>query len=116
MTFFLPALALVGLVPFAAASKVGDRPYAVEIVTTVGKCEKTIAARFVVRGDDIISDRASALIAEGAVEKNGTMWARMAKDRDLYRLQGKLKGATGSGAWSSNTRLCGGTWRGRLAQ
>jgi len=30
---------------------------------------------------------------------------------DVYRIQGRFRGPTASGAWSNGLRYCGGNWR-----
>lgn len=90
-----------------------DGAWRIELTTQVGTCEKSIVASFVVQKDDIIANANSPVKADGAVEKNGSMWGRLRSGRDMYRVQGKLGPNAGSGTWSSNTRMCGGKWRGK---
>ena len=101
--------------PFATLAKAAGRDgvWQIQITTQQGNCEKNFGAAFSLRKDDIVTGGESAFTADGAVETSGTMWVRLKKGRDLYRLQGKLEASSGSGSWSSNTRLCGGVWRGK---
>ncbi len=104
------ALAL-SITCLTASASAREGNWHLDIVTTVGKCEKHLQAGFAVRNDDVLPDPKSPLRADGAIDPNGSMWARLTQAKDLYRMQGKLGSRTGSGTWSSNTRLCGGSWK-----
>ncbi len=93
-----------------AASR--DGAWTAVLTTQAGKCEKAFQMRFAARGGDLVTATGSGQSADGAIEPDGTLWLRMKSSRDLYRLQGRMRGASANGTWSSNTRLCGGTWRG----
>jgi hypothetical protein len=89
-----------------------DGAWTAVLTTQAGKCERAFQLRFAARGSDLVTATGSKQSADGALEPDGTLWLRLKSGRDLYRLQGRMRGASASGTWSSNTRLCGGTWRG----
>mgnify|MGYP007078347989 FL=1 len=115
MAAFITAGAVLSFCPYAvpAMAASSDGHWQIEIVSQVGKCEASIAAQFTIRGDDITSSKASTFKADGSVQSDNSLWVRLQQGKNQYRLQGKLKGRTGSGSWSSNTRFCGGIWRGK---
>jgi hypothetical protein len=48
----------------------------------------------------------------GYVDDAGQIVARFTGSGDrVARFHGQLRGSQGSGAWSSSTDMCGGTWR-----
>lgn len=96
--------------PATATSR--DGSWIAVLTTLAGKCERAFQMRFTARGGDLVTATGSKQSADGAIEPDGTLWLRLKSGRDLYRLQGRMRGASASGTWSSNTRLCGGTWRG----
>ena len=110
-------LFLAGFVVAAIASTAIARASALEgrwefvLTTTVGECEKQLGGSFVVKGLDVDPDPKSVLKAAGALEKDGNMWSRLSNGNDIYRIQGRFRGAAASGAWSNGARYCGGTWR-----
>ncbi len=84
----------------------------VEAVTTVGECALLIPTALTV-ADNKIADVTGARVASwGYVDENGNIVARFTGDGErVARFHGALKGARGSGAWSSSTDMCGGVWR-----
>ena len=93
--------------PATATSR--DGAWVAVLTTQAGKCERAFQLRFAARGGDLVTATGSKQSADGAIEPDGTLWLRLKSGRDLYRLQGRMRGASASGTWSSNTRLCGGT-------
>lgn len=113
-TAVLAALAGACLAAPAAQGSQFDGRWNVVLTTTAGDCEKAIPGSFAVKGLDIAHDGKSSLFGAGAIEKNGSMWSRFVHPEnrsDIYRMQGRFRGATASGAWSNGLRYCGGTWR-----
>lgn len=102
------ALSLLALM--SEMSHASDSQWRLVISTEVGTCEKSIPAGLAVRNNDIITLTQTGVQINGSIEPSGAMWARMTRDKHLYRLQGRLIKKNGSGTWSSNTRLCGGKW------
>ncbi len=80
----------------------------IEAATAVGNCPGLIPPTI-----DIVDGR----IAQGAQGEawghveGGVLVARFTTGGHVARLHGNLRGGEGSGAWSSSTDLCGGTWR-----
>lgn len=53
--------------------------------------------------------------AEGKIRPDGKLKVRFAHRNDVLNATGALKGASGSGRWTSPTRDCTGTWVARKA-
>ena len=87
-----------------------DGKWVVEFDTQVGSCEHSFAWPL-----DIVGGRVAG--AEGATEASGFIAPdgltslNIKRGADIFRAQGSVKGAAGSGAWSSSTALCGGRWK-----
>lgn len=84
----------------------------IEATTTVGACPTLIPTAVTV-ADHRIADAAGAGVTSwGYVDDVGNIVARFTGEGDrVARFHGALKGGKGSGAWSSSTDMCGGTWR-----
>ena len=98
--------------PAAALPTDFDGDWQVDARTTVGDCEPEIMATVHVQdGRVVASDAADADVAVwGYIEDGGAVSARFTQGPDMLRASGKLREKAGTGAWSSNTRYCGGTW------
>ena len=110
------ALALLLAVPNqapAARAPGHDGVWAVTGTTDVGSCAATFAGEVTIRGDEIIATNAAGVSAIGAVGPGDSLWARLTSGDGVARASGRFHGATASGAWSSNTALCGGRWSAR---
>ena len=92
-----------------------DGEWAVDVRTTVGDCQPEIAGTVTVQGGHVVAVSGAAIEAWGYIENNGDLSARFTQGQAMLRAQGKLKGKTGAGAWSSNTNYCGGKWTARRA-
>ncbi|QGM44527.1 hypothetical protein [Methylocystis heyeri] len=93
-----------------------DGPWTIEATTTVGNCSALVPGSLTIQANRVAS--AAGLSAEpwGYVENDGTFVARFSDaNGHLARANGRLSAAGGSGAWSSSTDMCGGTWRARRA-
>lgn len=83
----------------------------IDATTTVGACQTLIPPTLEIVDKKVMASPGPALSAWGYVDEEGTLVARFtgAGDR-VARLHGTLRGDRFSGAWSSSTDLCGGTW------
>ena len=97
----------------ALSGPIGDTNgrWRIEAAITVGECQLLIPPSF-----DIIDRQIAATGAAGSawgyVDDQGSIVARFTGDGDrVVRFHGTLRNGRGSGAWSSSTDLCGGTWR-----
>jgi len=96
----------------SAAAPVGklDGAWVIDAATTVGACPGLVPQTITIR-DGKVTD-ASGVSPWGYVEGDGTFVARFTtQSGHMARTQGRLGAGGGSGAWSSNTDMCGGTWR-----
>jgi hypothetical protein len=93
-----------------------DGPWSIEAATTVGNCPALVPASLTIRDNRVASAAGVSADPWGYVENDGTFVARFTDSGGhLARANGRLSGAGGSGAWSSSTDMCGGTWRARRA-
>ncbi len=97
-----------------------DGRWTIEQTTTVGNCPQLIPGAVVIQGDQIVEATGGAAAANisvapwGYVESDGTIVARFTlPDGRVVRAHGQLRAGAGagSGAWSSNSDYCGGSWR-----
>jgi hypothetical protein len=98
---------------FSAARPTYDGVWQVEGTTDVGPCEKAFQGEVTVRDNDIVAASDGVAQAIGSIDTSGAVWARLTATAGIARANGRLKGATASGAWSSNTAYCGGRWTAR---
>jgi len=90
-----------------------DGTYAVEIATLDGTCGPSRGTVEVQHGQVVsISPNTHGIYATGLIEDDGTVsmsfhWG----NGDVAHVGGMMKVGSGTGAWSSPTTLCGGTWR-----
>lgn len=101
--------------PSARAEAPGfDGSWTIEQTTTVGNCPQLIPGAVVIQGDQIVEAAGGAASLWGYVESDGTIVARFTlPDGRVVRANGQLRAGAGSGAWSSNSDYCGGSWRAR---
>ncbi len=98
----------------ASDAKNFDGAWTIEAATTVGSCPALVPAYLTIRGNRVASAGGVSVEPWGYVEGDGTFVARFTDQGGrLARFSGRLGGATGSGAWSSSTDMCGGAWRAR---
>ncbi len=85
--------------------------WTVEAATTVGACPSLIPSTLTLAENKIASAEGVPVQAWGYVE-DGSIVARFTGEgQHVARFHGTLKGGRGTGAWSSSTDMCGGTWR-----
>ncbi|HEY8125010.1 MAG TPA: hypothetical protein VIF88_06280 [Methylocystis sp.] len=98
----------------ALTGSVGDPNgrWQIEATTTVGECPTFIPPSVEITDNKIKASPGSAVSSWGYVDGEGTIVARFTGQGErVARFQGTLRSGRGSGAWSSSTDLCGGTWR-----
>jgi hypothetical protein len=100
--------------PPAAAAPVGDvnGAWTIEATASVGECPAIIPDNLTIAENKIASAPGDATAPWGYVEEDGTIVARFTGEGGrVARFHGQLRGGKGSGAWSSSTDMCGGSWR-----
>ncbi|MCC2105847.1 MAG: hypothetical protein KDJ20_18370, partial [Hyphomicrobiales bacterium] len=108
------ALALAA--PAAAFPRSFDGDWQVEARTTVGNCAPDVSGAVRIEGGRVVASSAAGVDVWGYLEDNGDISVRFTAGQKMARGNGKLKGAAGSGAWSSNTDYCGGVWKAQKAK
>ena len=96
--------------PAAAFPRSFDGDWRIEARTTVGECAPEVSGTVHIEGGRVVASSAAGVQVWGYLEDNGDISARFTAGQKMARGNGKLKGAAGSGAWSSNTDYCGGVW------
>lgn len=96
----------------AAVADDANGVWRIEATTSVGNCPALIPDALQIADNRIAAAPGAALTPWGYVDADGTIVARFtdASGR-VVRFHGALRGARGSGAWSSSTDMCGGAWR-----
>ncbi|WP_363349927.1 hypothetical protein [Methylocystis echinoides] len=102
--------------PAAPAAATGptdpNGSWSIEATTTVGECPTLIPSDLTVADNRIAESTGSRVASWGYVDETGNIVARFTGEgQHVVRFHGLLKGARGSGAWSSSTDMCGGVWR-----
>ncbi|MGA3302810.1 MAG: hypothetical protein ABSC72_05920 [Methylovirgula sp.] len=90
-----------------------DGTYGIEVATQDGTCGGSHWTVDVVHGQiTSISPNTYNAYATGLIEDDGTVSMSLhGGNGDVVHVGGTVKTASGTGAWSSPTLLCGGTWR-----
>ena len=89
-----------------------DGAWRIESTTTVGTCGGQIPGDLTIVDHKIAGATGAPATSWGYVDEAGQIVARFTGSGGrVVRLHGRLRGATGSGAWSSSTDMCGGVWR-----
>ena len=102
--------------PAAAFPRNFDGDWQVEARTTVGECRPEVAGTVRIEGGRVVASSAEGVAVWGYLEDNGDIAARFTAGQKMARANGRLKSASGSGAWSSNTDYCGGVWKAQKAK
>ena len=113
------AIVLAGMAlaaPAAAFPRSFDGDWQVEARTTVGNCAPDVSGAVRIEGGRVVASSAAGVEVWGYLDDNGAISTRFTAGQKMARGNGKLKGLTGSGAWSSNTDYCGGTWTAQKAK
>ena len=91
--------------------------WALETSTSVGDCPGLIPPVMQIAENKIVGAPGGGIASWGYVDEEGTIVARFTaggasgQGERVARFHGTLRGGKGSGAWSSSTDYCGGTWR-----
>lgn len=88
--------------------------WTLDTATTVGNCPGLIPSTVQIVEGKIAATPEAGVSAWGYVDDSGTVVARFTLGGEggrVARFHGTLRAGKGSGAWSSSTDMCGGTWR-----
>lgn len=86
--------------------------WTVESTTSVGSCPSLIPSTLEIADGKIAAANGAQVQSWGYVDETGNIVARFTgAGEHVARFHGTLKGGKGSGAWSSSTDMCGGTWK-----
>jgi hypothetical protein len=88
--------------------------WTVESETTVGSCPQFIPSALTIADNKIAGASGAEVATWGYVDEDGNIVGRFTakgEGEHVARFHCALKGGKGSGAWSSSTDMCGGTWR-----
>lgn len=89
-----------------------DGRWSIAQATTVGNCPQLVPGAVVIQGDRIVEAAGGAASPWGYVESDGTIVARFTDQGGrVVRANGRLHAGSGTGAWSSSSDYCGGSWR-----
>ncbi len=88
-----------------------DGDWQVEARTTVGQCAPDVSGTVRIDGGRVVASSAQGVDVWGYLEDSGNISTRFTAGQKMARANGRLKGVSGSGAWSSNTDYCGGVWK-----
>jgi hypothetical protein len=97
-----------------AAPRDANGSWAIESATTVGSCPQFIPSTLTIADNKIAGASGAEVAPWGYVDEDGNIVGRFTakgEGEHVARFHGALKGGKGSGAWSSSTDMCGGTWR-----
>ena len=98
--------------PIASAPQNPDGEWRIDSTTTVGACDGLIPTGLSIAEGKIANASGASVTSWGYVDEAGQIVARFTGSGDrVARFHGQLRGSAGSGAWSSSTDMCGGTWR-----
>lgn len=98
--------------PAAAAARDPNGVWNVESTTTVGNCRSLIPSALTLADGKIASVAGANVQSWGYLDESGNIVARFTGEGEhVARFHGVLKGGKGTGAWSSSTDMCGGSWR-----
>ena len=98
----------------AAAARDVNGAWTIEAATTVGNCPPFIPSTLTIEDNKIAGASGAEVATWGYVDEDGNIVGRFTAKGEgdhVARFHGALKAGKGSGAWSSSTDMCGGTWR-----
>ncbi len=104
----LTLVAAVSLPAFAATNY--DGTYRIDATTDVGDCQRTASGSVTVSDGLIVATSDSAVQPFGRVGGDGVVSFAFHRGTDVAHVSGRLRGASGQGAWSVPTQQCGGRW------
>ncbi len=103
--------AAAGLSGAAFAVTTYDGTYRIDVTTEEGDCQRTASGTVTVSDGLIVATSDPAVQPFGRVGADGVVSFAFHRGTDVAHLSGRMKGASGQGAWSVATQLCGGRWR-----
>jgi hypothetical protein len=121
-TCFLGAATAAGLLPMLDTAYGRSTPrhfgpsnhdgvYAIQIVTERGTCDRSYLWIIAISGGRVRSTGATPLVASGQIDPRGIVSLAFRGFNEVAHVVGRMRGAKGSGTWSSPTMACAGTWR-----
>jgi hypothetical protein len=113
------AVMLMGAMTISAAQAQGggtmrqnhDGIYAVDITTRHGRCNRDYHWLIAVSGGRVSSAGDMLMEASGRISRRGIVALAFERFGQVAMATGKLTRGSGSGAWSSPTMQCAGSWR-----
>jgi hypothetical protein len=113
------AVMLMGAMTISAAQAQGrgamrqnhDGIYAVDITTRQGRCDRDYHWLIAVSGGRVSSAGDMLMEASGRISRRGIVALAFERFGQVAMATGKLTRGAGSGAWSSPTMQCAGSWR-----
>jgi hypothetical protein len=106
----LALTAAAGLSSAAFAVTTYDGTYRIDVTTDVGDCQRTVSGSVTLSDGLIVATSDSAVQSWGRVGGDGVVSFAFHRGADVAHVSGRLKGASGQGAWSVPTLQCGGRW------
>lgn len=88
-----------------------DGVYSVEVYTQSGACDRVYRWTINVAGGRVVSGGDGFMQASGRISENGAVSLAFRRDNQVANVTGRVKGGAASGAWSSPTMQCAGSWR-----
>jgi hypothetical protein len=88
-----------------------DGIYAVDITTRKGSCDRDYHWLIAVSGGRVSSAGDALMEASGRISRRGIVALAFERFGQVATATGKLARGAGSGAWSSPTMQCAGSWR-----
>lgn len=90
-----------------------DGHWRVELVTTVGNCQKSGLAVLTVKNNKIAAIDELGIEPWGYIDETNTFVGHFSSGEKVLRANGSVLGEFAKGPWSSQTEFCGGTWTAR---
>lgn len=112
----LAFIAAVAAATPALAATPFDGAWNVVVHTQVGPCPSEISGTVFIENGDVKGTSAPGIGVWGGIDLKGQVSTRFTQDRDMLRAFGKATHSQASGAWSSNTKYCGGRWEAHRAR
>jgi hypothetical protein len=99
--------------PVESTTRNPNGSWTIDVATSVGNCPALVPTGLTIADNKITSVSGAGVAPWGYVDEDGNIVARFTDEGGrVARFHGTVKGGRGSGAWSSSTDMCGGTWRG----
>ena len=95
----LALTAAAGLSSAAFAVTTYDGTYRIDVTTDVGDCQRTVSGSVTLSDGLIVATSDSAVQSWGRVGGDGVVSFAFHRGADVAHVSGRLKGASGQGAW-----------------